>query len=155
LSKLAKQEDPDHEETGYQGPGPSSAFAPSAEIGQRVHGLLDIGLSIEDVAVATRVKPGTVRKWAAGTAHPRREAEQGIDDLRQIVVILDEAGLSTTKISQWLRSRNRGALKNERPLDTIQTDPLAVLAAAEEALIERDLREDQKRSLKLVNPSEE
>ena len=150
MSKLAKQHGPDRDDADYRGPGPTSAFAPLAGPRERIQGLLDLGISVEDIAVATGVKPGTVRKWASGIAHPRRDAEQGIDDLRQIIVILDEADLPPEKITQWLRSRHRGILSNERPLDVIRTDPLPALAAAEQTLIERDLKGAREQSLQLV-----
>jgi DNA-binding transcriptional regulator YiaG len=97
----------------------------------RVQILLDLGLSAEELAEALRVKSATtIRNWAEGIASPRREGVRVVDDLRRVVVLLGEAGLSEAEVAQWLRSRQGGVLDSDRPLEVINEDPIRVLVAA-------------------------
>lgn len=97
----------------------------------RVQALLDLGLEAEELAEAFGVKsPTTIRNWANGDASPRRAGVRTADDLRRIVLLLDEAGIKGEDAAQWLRSRQGGVLENDRPLDVVLDDPVRVLAAA-------------------------
>jgi hypothetical protein len=97
----------------------------------RVKALLDLGLETEELAEAFGVKsPTTIRNWAEGSASPRRTGVRAVDDLRRVVVLLYQAGVTGEEAAQWLRSRQGGVLENDRPLDVILEDPVRVLAAA-------------------------
>jgi len=108
------------------------AFAPTASAKERIDALLDIGLSVEELSLAIGVAENTIRNWAEGSKEPRRAADRVLDDLRTVVLALDEGGVRSSRAVRWLRSRNRAWLHNERPLDVLRHDPLLVLAAAEE-----------------------
>jgi transcriptional regulator with XRE-family HTH domain len=97
----------------------------------RVQALLDLGLDTEELAKAFGVKsPTTIRNWANGDASPRRAGVRTADDLRRIVILLEEAGIKDEDAAQWLRSRQGGVLENDRPLEVVLDDPVRVLAAA-------------------------
>ncbi len=97
----------------------------------RVRALLELGLEAEELADALGVKsPTTIRNWAEGSASPRRAGVRAVDDLRRVVVLLGEAGITGGDAAQWLRSRQGGVLENDRPLDVVLQDPVRVLAAA-------------------------
>jgi hypothetical protein len=98
-----------------------------------------MGLSVEELSLSIGVAENTIRNWADGAADPRRAADRVLDDLRTTVVALDEAGVRGSRAVNWLRSRNRAWLENGRPLDILRSDPLLVLAAAEEPeLVEQE-----------------
>lgn len=112
---------------------------PTASPRERISVLLALGLSVEELALSLGVAANTIRSWADGSAEPRRSADRVLDDLRTVVVALDEAGVQGARAVRWLRSRNRAWLDNERPLDILRSDPLLVLAAAEEPeLVEQE-----------------
>lgn len=97
----------------------------------RVKALLDLGLEAEELAHALGVKSQTtIRNWADGSAAPRRAGVRAVDDLRRVVVLLAEAGVTGGDAAQWLRSRQGGVLENDRPLDVVLQDPVRVLVAA-------------------------
>lgn len=97
----------------------------------RVRALLDLGLEVEELADALGIKSQTtIRNWAEGSASPRRAGVRTVDDLRRVVVLLGEAGITGANAAQWLRSRQGGVLENDRPLDLVLQDPVRVLAAA-------------------------
>jgi DNA-binding transcriptional regulator YiaG len=108
------------------------AFAPTASAEERIEALLEIGLSVEELSATIGVAENTIRNWADGSKEPRRAADRVLDDLRTVVLALDEGGVRSSRAVRWLRSRNRAWLHNERPLDILRNDPLLVLAAAEE-----------------------
>lgn len=121
----------------------------------RINALLGLGLTAEELATTYSVAVSTVRNWQEDVAVPRHRARLLTDDLRLTAVILDEAGLRDGEIAQWLRSRNRAYLANERPLDLIAGEPLRVLAAAEAEIVRRALEHDDARTpLKLVSAAE-
>jgi len=104
----------------------------------RVRALLDLGLEAEELADALGVKSQTtIRNWADGTASPRRAGVRAVDDLRRVLVLLSEAGITGDDAAQWLRSRQGGVLENDRPIDVFLEDPLRALAAAN-ALVEAE-----------------
>ena len=97
----------------------------------RVRALLDLGLETEELADALGVKSQTtIRNWAEGSASPRRAGVRAVDDLRRVVVLLEESGITGVDAAQWLRSRQGGVLENDRPLDVVLHDPMRILTAA-------------------------
>ena len=106
-------------------------LTPTASAEERTNALLLAGFSVEELSLALGVSENTVRNWAEGSAQPRRPVERALDDLRTVMVALDEAGIRAGRAVNWLRSRNRAWLGNERPLDVLADDPLLVFAAAE------------------------
>jgi DNA-binding transcriptional regulator YiaG len=114
-----------------------STLRPTAPTTTRVEALLELGLEAEELAAALAVTPTTIRNWARGTASPRRIAVRAVDDLRRAVVILADGGITGETAGQWLRSRQGGVLKDERPLDIVRKDPVRVIAAATEYAIEQ------------------
>jgi transcriptional regulator with XRE-family HTH domain len=108
-------------------PAPNEISATST----RVRTLLELGLEAEELAEALGVKSQTtIRNWAEGSASPRRAGVRAVDDLRRVLVLLGEAGITGDDAAQWLRSRQGGVLENDRPLDVVLQDPVRVLAAA-------------------------
>ena len=101
----------------------------TASTADRIEAILEL-LEVEELAAALDVTAATVRNWLSGQAAPRRPALRTLDDLRRAIVILGEAKVHGEDCAQWLRSRQGGALENDRPLDVIGSDPLRVLAAA-------------------------
>lgn len=88
-----------------------------------------VGLKDRELALAASVNIATIRRWRKKGEAERNE---GLDDLRQIVVILLEGDVMQPRyIGAWLRSRNR-VLADQRPLDVL-SDPdkfvVAVMAA--------------------------
>ena len=122
----------------------------TATHGARVGALLDLGVTVEELALTCSVAVSTVRTWQDGSAAPRHRTKLLIDDLRLVAVILLEAGLEGVEVGQWLRSRNRTGLGNERPLEIIAVDPQRVLAAAEAEIVRRALARDGGSHLELV-----
>jgi Protein of unknown function (DUF2384) len=108
------------------------ALVPTASAQERVNTFLGLGLSVEELSLAVGVAENTIRNWSDGSAQPRRAADQALDDLRMVVLTLDEKGVEAARTVNWLRSRNRAWLSNERPLDLLRTDPLLLFAAAED-----------------------
>lgn len=104
-------------------------LAATASTADRIKAILAL-LEVEELAAALDVTAATIRNWLSGQAAPRRPALRTLDDLRRTTVLLGEAGLEGEDCAQWLRSRQGGALENDRPLDVIAADPLRVLAAA-------------------------
>ncbi|HEX8688606.1 MAG TPA: hypothetical protein VF729_00005 [Solirubrobacterales bacterium] len=112
-------------------PGFESAPSEISATSTRVRALLELGLEAEELADALGVKSQTtIRNWAEGSASPRRPGVRAVDDLRRVVVLLSEAGITGADAAQWLRSRQGGVLENDRPLDVVLQDPVRVLAAA-------------------------
>lgn len=147
--KRAEQGTKNDQEQHVQGPqavveavaeaGPSAndlviahALLPTASAQERVNALLGLGLSVEELSLALGVAENTIRNWSEGSAQPRRAADQTLDDLRTVVLTLDEKGVKAARAVSWLRSRNRAWLSNERPLDLLRADPLLLFAAAED-----------------------
>jgi hypothetical protein len=126
---------------------------PTAATPARVRAILDLGIDIEELADAVGVTQKTVRNWLAGSATPRRDPVRVIDDLRQVILHLGTGGIEGAEAAQWLRSRQGGALEDQRPLDLIDEDPLPVLAAASAAGVTDQLRDDGLRSVPDPTPT--
>lgn len=101
----------------------------TASTADRIEAILEL-LSVEELAAALDVTASTIRNWMGGQATPRRPALRTLDDLRRTILLLVDAGIQGEDCAQWLRSRQGGALENDRPVDVVATDPLRVLAAA-------------------------
>lgn len=113
------------------GAGLDPASSETSATPTRVRTLLELGLEAEELADALGVKSQTtIRNWAEGSASPRRAGVRAVDDLRRVVVLLCEAGITGADAAQWLRSRQGGVLENDRPLDVVLQDPIRVLVAA-------------------------
>lgn len=108
----------------------ATRLAPTSPTPTRIEVFLKLGLEVEELAAALDITPNTVRNWLNGDATPRRAAVRVIDDIRQTLLVLSEVGIEGVDAAQWLRSRQGGALENDRPLEVIRTDPVRVLAAA-------------------------
>jgi hypothetical protein len=90
-----------------------------------------VGLSDADIALAVGATERSVRRWRAGdqATSPTRYRKQ-IDDLRAILVVLDETGtLSIDGAVHWLRARNRD-LGDNRPLDVLRVGDFEAVRAA-------------------------
>jgi len=70
-------------------------LTPTASAEERTNALLLAGFSVEELSLALGVSENTVRNWAEGSAQPRRPVERALDDLRTVMVALDEAGIRT------------------------------------------------------------
>jgi hypothetical protein len=125
----------DARDAGRGGVMIAEGLRPTASAQERIGLLLAIGLSVEELALTIGVAENTIRNWADGAGDPRRAADRALDDLRTVVEALTEAGVEGSRAVNWLRSRNRAWLENERPLDVLRIDPLLVLAAAEEPTV--------------------
>jgi hypothetical protein len=80
-----------------------------------------VGLTDADIAMGVGATERTVRRWRAKGPEGARPLNKWseLDDLRTVVVILiDDASLSTDGIIFWLRARNR-ALGYRRPLEVL------------------------------------
>jgi hypothetical protein len=92
--------------------------------GRVVELLRSLGLTHGDIAVGVGATERTVRRWRAdsgGAAERTRLVNKWreLDDLRHIVVMLDDDGTLTPQgIVYWLRARNR-ALDDRRPLEAL------------------------------------
>jgi hypothetical protein len=79
-----------------------------------------LGFTDRDIAEAVGASDRTVRRWRAGE-DPAGSVRywKAIDDLRAVVVLLDEEGtLSGDGIVHWARARNRD-LDDRRPLEVL------------------------------------
>jgi len=95
--------------------------------GERVKGLLRMGLTYGEIARATGVANSTVRGWGAGKPL-RHTSFIALDDLRTVAYILLDRGATPTDARQWLVSRRPDG---QRPLDLVAADPEAAIAAAD------------------------
>lgn len=129
---------------------PLEGLSDTAAHQARIVALLALGLTVDELADAFEVAVSTVRNWQDGKGDPRAKAKRLVDDLRLAAVILSEAGLEGPEVGQWLRSRNRDALENQRPLELIASDPLRVLAACEAFLLRKTLERDDESRIALV-----
>ena len=102
--------------------------------------LRDIGLSTEDIAIATDADARTVRRWM-DAQEPRRGYDEAIDRLRTAVLyLLQRRAMPTNEISLWLRSRSfelgtDPVLGVRRPLDALAEGGLADVLASADAFI--------------------
>jgi uncharacterized protein (DUF2384 family) len=78
-----------------------------------------VGVTERDFTRLTKARDRTVRRWLEGSATPRAESVDRIDDLRALVVILGDM-LDPEGIVAWLRNRNP-TLEFRRPLDVLTT----------------------------------
>ena len=101
----------------------------------RVRGLLLLGLSPATVAATTRSSTSTIRNWTTGATRPRGDAEQIIDDLRAVALALVDADIEPAVAARWLTSRNPKRFDGMRPVELVPSDPLDVLAAAQEFVL--------------------
>ena len=111
-----------------------TAFSTSQD---RTRGLLELGLRTADLAEITGVSVSAVRNWASGQAEPRKNPDIVLDDLRAAAQILLTGGLEPAQASRWLVSRDTQTFDNRRPIDLLPTQPMSVLAAAHEVVLER------------------
>lgn len=88
------------------------------------------GLTQADIAQAVGVSARSVRNWANDTA-ARRKNEQRLQDLREIVLLLDDS-LTARGVGQWLRARNR-LLDGARPLAVLAEGEIDRVRQAAEA----------------------
>ena len=107
------------------------ALTQTASAQECVNALLRLGLRVEELAETLGVEEHTIRNWSDGSAKPGRAAGRALDDLRALVLVLEENGVTSINAVNWLRSHNRRWLDNKRPLDLLRTDPLLLFAAAE------------------------
>src|ERR1700720_2673677 len=87
---------------GKLAPNVAAAFAATASPQERVNALIAIGLAVEELSLALGVAENTIRKWADGSAEPRRAADRALDDLRTVVLTLDEHGVESSRAVNWL-----------------------------------------------------
>lgn len=102
----------------------------AVETDEIVAALRGYGLTQADVAHAVGVSPRTVRNWAKDTP-ARRTHEQRLQDLREIVLLLEDS-LTSRGVGQWLRARNR-LLDGERALDVLAAGDVERVREAAEA----------------------
>lgn len=104
---------------------------------ERVRGLLELGLAPAVLAMATSSSASTLRNWSTGSTQPRAEAAIVLDDLRLTArTLLD--GLEPERVALWFTSRDPDYFDGMRPIEMISHDPMTVLAAAHETLLEAD-----------------
>jgi hypothetical protein len=103
---------------------------PRASVGDQIAAILEAGVTVEELTRLVDVSSSSIHNWRSGKAVPRADAALILDDARQAVLVLREAGAKDHAPGRWLRGRNR-QLGNERPLDVLRSDPMRVLAAAE------------------------
>jgi hypothetical protein len=102
--------------------------------------LREIGLSTEDIAIATDADARTVRRWL-DSQEPRRGYDEAIDRLRTAVLyLLQRRAMPVNEIALWLRSRSfelgpDPTLGFRRPLDALAEGGLADVIAAADAFI--------------------
>ena len=82
--------------------------------------LAGVGLTDADMAIATGAHPRTIRRWKEGS-EPNRATADRLDDLRNVVVTMREAGMTDRATVLWLRHRNR-ELEDHRPLEVLGQD---------------------------------
>ncbi len=78
-----------------------------------------VGVTERDVTRLTKARERTVRRWLEGSATPRAESAERIDELRALVVVLGDM-LDPDGIVAWLRNRNP-SLEYRRPLEVLAT----------------------------------
>jgi hypothetical protein len=111
-------------------------LAPTATTGERVQGLLDLGLHPQEISTALGgTSASAMRNWIAGTSEARAGAAIALDDLRATARALLDAGLEPKRVAHWLRSRNE-KFEGQRPIDVLPINPSAVLSAAVELILE-------------------
>jgi hypothetical protein len=116
---------PLHLSTEPRSPDPRLAAAAALRTAQDPARIVEylgvVGLTDADVATGVGATERTVRRWRAKGPEGARPSNKWseLDDLRTVVVILiDDASLSTDGIIFWLRARNR-ALSFRRPLEVL------------------------------------
>jgi hypothetical protein len=111
-------------------------LAPTATTGERIEGLLGLGLHPDDISTALGgTSPSTMRNWIAGTTEARSNAALALDDLRATAKALLDAGLEPKRVANWLISRNE-RFDGQRPIDVLPANPTAVLSAAFERILD-------------------
>lgn len=110
-------------------------LGPTATVTERVEGLVMMGVPLATIAQATRSSVSTLRNWTSGQTQPRPDAAIALDDLRMIARALLE-GLEPERAAAWLSSRDPERFEGARPFEIIPIDPMDVLAAASEAVID-------------------
>jgi hypothetical protein len=90
----------------------------------------DYGLTQSAIARMANVSDRTVRSWL-GSSGIRRDAEERVRQIRDIVLVLDES-LTRKGVSQWFRARNR-LLDGQRPIDLVAEGQVERVRAAAEA----------------------
>ena len=109
---------------------------PTATTGERVRGLLALGLHPQEISTALGgTSASTMRNWVAGASEARADAAIALDDLRATAKALLDAGLEPKRVAHWLRSRNE-RVRGERPIDVLPSNPASVLSAAFELILE-------------------
>lgn len=108
------------------------SLSPTATLSEVIHGLLSLGLRVEELAALTGNSESSVQKWMQGRQQPRR-AHLLIDELRAITLTMLRGGLEPERITSWLRARQLVGepFPRRRPIEVIAEDPLAVMSASE------------------------
>lgn len=111
-------------------------LSPTATTGERIQGLLGLGLHLDDISTALGgTSTSTMRNWVAGATEARANAAIALDDLRATAKALLDAGLEPRRVANWLISRNE-KFEGQRPIDVLPANPSAVLSAAFERVLE-------------------
>ena len=110
--------------------------------GERVRGLLAMGIHAEELASATNAAVSTLRNWSAGQSEPRLAAAVVLDNLRTTATVLLKE-FEPARAARWMTSRDPERFDGLRPLDYIAVDPLDVLAAAHGDVEDERLRQEQ------------
>jgi hypothetical protein len=118
----------DHEQWTATQRALAERLSPNTSVSEHVQGLLDIGLSTEDIARVAQTSPRAVRNWRSGQSQPRNLMSAAVDDLRAITLVLLHEGLKPQQAAQWLRSRRLET--GQRPIDEIAFMPIEVIRAA-------------------------
>jgi hypothetical protein len=88
------------------------------------------------LADAVGVKVTSLRNWASEQSQPRSDAAIALDDLRTTAKVLLDGGVAPERVSAWLMSRDPSRWEGMRPVEAIHVDPMEVLMAAHEVVLE-------------------
>jgi hypothetical protein len=120
----------------------SRLLLPTATASERTRGLLVL-IHPAILADAVGVKVTSLRNWASGQSQPRSDAAITLDDLRATAKVLLDGGVDAERASAWLTSRDPSAWEGMRPVEAIRVDPMDVLGAAHDVVLELEKDAEQ------------
>ena len=82
-----------------------------------------------DLAAALKVDRRTIQRYRSGDSYPTRRVRNGLVDLREISILLDEIFKTPDGAVRWLNT-SVPLLKGRRPIDLIQKGKLEEVISA-------------------------